>query len=69
MTVNDIITSVYGHEIIMLSMDGLPYNASMYEKDGKIYDEVTEKCISDFEVYKIIASGVNKIMLFIKETQ
>ena len=37
------------------------------EKDGKFYDEVTEKCISDFEVYQIIASGVNKIMIFIKE--
>ena len=46
-----------------------PYKTSIYEKDGKFYDEVTEKCISDFDVYRIIVSGVNKIMIFIKETQ
>ena len=67
MTVNDIIT-VYDHEITMLSLHGLPYNASMYEKDGKIYDAVTEKCISDFEVHKLIASAAYKLILVIKET-
>lgn len=72
MTVNDILTKICGHEIIILNMDNIinfPYKTSIYEKDGKFYDEVTEKCISDFDVYRIIVSGVNKIMIFIKETQ
>ena len=67
MKVQDILTSIRGHEITLLSTDGLPYNASMYEKDGKIYDEVTEKCISDFQVVNILATGVYKLMLFIEE--
>lgn len=67
MTVNAIIRKVYGHEITLLSMHGLPYNADMYEKDGKIYDAVTEKCISDFKVDKIIATGAKKLAIFIKE--
>lgn len=70
MTINDILSKICGHEIIILKMDNInnfPYKTSIYEKDGKFYDKVTEKCISDFEVYKIIA-GVNKLMIFIKET-
>lgn len=72
MTINDVLTKICGHEIIILNTDNIhnfPYKTSIYEKDGKFYDKTTEKCISDFEVYQIIASGVNKIMIFIKETQ